>query len=60
MMPYYRNGYVDLRIAALVALGFLLGVGWRPLRQRAAGGDAAAAVRRRAPGAEDVVGKVTK
>lgn len=27
VMPYYRNGHVDLRIAALIALGFLFG-GW--------------------------------
>ena len=25
VMPYYRNGHVDLRVAALVALGFLFG-----------------------------------
>ena len=27
VMPYYRNGHVDLRIAALIALGFVCGGG---------------------------------
>ena len=27
VMPYYRNGHVDLRVAALIALGFIFG-GW--------------------------------
>ena len=27
VMPYYRNGHVDLRVAALICLGFVFG-GW--------------------------------
>ena len=27
VLPYYRNGYVDIRVAALICLGFVFG-GW--------------------------------
>jgi uncharacterized membrane protein YfcA len=27
VMPYYRNGYVDIRVAGLICLGFVFG-GW--------------------------------